>query len=146
MGIGGGMKKYLGLTLALLIPMGAYSKPILDDNVLMQKSVNDFFSTYEDSGMSGAISQIDACYKTKSNEKLYCFYMDYTARIFDSFMTESFNSLNNGNLTIQDYLDDEKFSERSFKYIYLPNNTSFHETNSHLNNLYYLLLNLIEEH
>lgn len=103
------------------------SSPIVDDEILMRSAVEKFKLTYKEGGMSGAVTEVESCYTDNSEPKLYCFYLDYTARIFDAGYAEQMHS------QPLDYFADEKFGLRTLTNFYLPNHSNLDQTNQHLN-------------
>lgn len=103
------------------------SSPIVDDDILMRRAVEKFKITYKEGGMSGAVTEVETCYTDNSEPKLYCFYLDYTARIFDAGYAEQMHS------QPMEYFSDEKFGLRTLTNFYRPNHSNFDQTNQHLN-------------
>ena len=61
------------------------------DERLLKMAIQQLFSTYEENGMIGLVSDIQECYEQNENIK-YCFYLDYSTRIFEFHMSESMNT------------------------------------------------------
>lgn len=71
--------------------------------------------------------------------------MDYSARIFDQHMVVAMNKMYSTSMEFNEYFQDDSFYERAFTHIYMPSDSSMDEANSHLKNLYNLLLHLMNE-
>lgn len=102
------------------------STPIVDDEILMRSAVEKFNRTIDEGGISGAIADIKDCYPNVNEIKLYCFYMDYAARIFDASVSEQLK------IQPQDYFTDKNFNARIYENVYAPHNSTIDEANYHL--------------
>lgn len=127
-----------------VLSFGIYGSPVQDNNYLMSEAVTNVFATQKESGIIGVVEAIESCYDDLSNSKLYCYYMDYTGRIFDTHMVEIFNQ-NGGDFEVQEYFNEEYFQGRAVQHIYQPQGSSIEEANSHMNYLYYRLLSLLSQ-
>ena len=67
----------------LLAPSLLAAKPITDNEAQLDKAVRQFAATYQQSGLQGAIQEIQNCYADAQADKLYCLYLDTAARIVD---------------------------------------------------------------
>lgn len=131
------------LMVGMALTAPCFSKPLMDNEQLINKAVNDFFVTYNKSGISGLPVKITNCYKNSQTDKRYCLYLDYTAKIFDANMVAALNEEFGGNAPTYEYFDDDKFGERVGMNVYLPMSSNFEETNSHLEFLYHKLMDKI---
>ena len=120
----------LGIIFSIAIPNLEKSTPIPQDNVdqsgdvihfdvriekpLLQKALFDLKSIIEESGMAGAVVDISDCYENNPNKK-YCFYLDYSARIFDAHMAQAFNT----EAPTVPFFDEDTFLERSYSNYYI---------------------------
>ncbi|ENV17252.1 hypothetical protein F964_01954 [Acinetobacter guillouiae NIPH 991] len=93
----------------------------------------------------GVIDSVDRCYKNPKKPKLYCFYLDYSGRIFDALMVESINAYSDSNYPTNAFFSDENFQKRIFINLYKPYDSSMEEANSHMNFLYYKILDKLNE-
>ena len=96
---------------------------------LLQKALFDLKSIIEESGMAGAVVDISDCYENNPNKK-YCFYLDYSARIFDAHMAQAFNT----EAPTVPFFDEDTFLERSYSnyYIHTEARNSMKMTNDSL--------------
>ena len=81
------------------------------DERLLKMAIQQLFSTYEENGMIGLVSDIQECYEQNENIK-YCFYLDYSTRIFEFHMSESMNT------SPYEFFNDETFHSRIFTNYY----------------------------
>ncbi|WP_039047207.1 J domain-containing protein [Acinetobacter junii] len=86
---------------------------LLQDDDLIRDVVNDFDTIYKESGITGLISSIEECYKSKSNIK-YCFYLDTASRYLDHGVSLSWNT------DVNPFFENENFGNRVLKNFYIP--------------------------
>ncbi len=131
------MKKLF--TACLILPAFCFAAPVSDNEKLMNSAVKRFDKVYFESGMQGVGAEVRSCYQNAKTDKLYCLYLDYTARIVDSVMTGGMN------MSQDQYFDDAAFGERIKTNFYHPRHVSTEDANRHLSELYHKLLQKITE-
>jgi hypothetical protein len=91
------------------------SNYINDDVQLMNQAVNTTVKTIGEVGISGMAKNVRDCYvDTNQVNKLYCVYLDNSARLFDIAITNAYK------LSRNEYFYDARSRERANKYLYLP--------------------------
>ncbi len=60
-------------------------------------------------------------------------------------MIESLNSQTNSLYSTNEFFSDENFQERIYLNVYKPYDSSMEEANSHMNFLYYKIIDMINE-
>lgn len=113
--------------------------------MLLKQAIHDLHNIYTQGGIVQVIDSIDQCYKDLQKPKLYCFYLDYSARIWDALMIESLNSQTNSLYSTNEFFSDENFQERIYLNVYKPYDSSMEEANSHMSFLYYKIIDMINE-
>ena len=139
------MLKTLYLFILLLTPIECFAKLVKDSDMLLKQAIHDLHNIYTQGGIVEVIDSIDQCYKDLQKPKLYCFYLDYSARIWDALMIESLNSQTNSLYSTNAFFSDENFQERIYLNVYKPYDSSMEEANSHMNFLYYKIIDMINE-
>lgn len=87
---------------------------IEDDYQLMNQAVNTTLNTVDKVGISGMAKNVRDCYVNSNLSKLYCVYLDNSARLLDIAVTSSYQ------MTRNEYLSDTRSRERANEYLYLP--------------------------
>ncbi|MEJ5137623.1 MULTISPECIES: hypothetical protein [Acinetobacter] len=139
------MLKTLYIFILLCLSVECFAKPVKDSDVLLNQAIKDLHSLSTQGGIMGVIDSVDRCYKNPKKPKLYCFYLDYSGRIFDAFMVESINAHSDSNYPTNAFFSDENFQKRIFINLYKPYDSSMEEANSHMNFLYYKILDKLNE-
>ena len=103
------------------------SDSIMDDNNLMNMAVHTVLTKVNDKGISGVAKDIRDCYVNPNLSKLYCVYLDNSAKLLDIAVSSAYQIPRN------EYLYDARVSERSYKYLYKPNNII--DFNSHISKI-----------
>ncbi|MDY6536600.1 hypothetical protein SKM62_06610 [Acinetobacter faecalis] len=91
---------------------------IQDNYNYMIYAVDEFLKIMPDSGISGVARSVRDCYVDKEIDKLYCVYLDNTARLMDAAVSEQMGFNHN------EYLSYDRVLARNYKYYYIPTNTS----------------------
>ena len=115
----------------LLAPSLLAAKPITDNEAQLDKAVHQFAATYQQSGLQGAIQEIQSCYADAQADKLYCLYLDTAARIVDIKAATSYH------FPTDAYFSDDAYSERIIKLVYLPRGATREEAMQHLQALFH---------
>lgn len=108
------MFKALYLFISLLTSIEYFTKPVKDSAVRLKQAIHDLHNIYTQGGIVEVIDSIDQCYKDLQKPKLYCFYLDYSARIWDALMIESLNSQTNSLYSTNEFL-----VMKTFKNVYI---------------------------
>ncbi|WP_337078127.1 J domain-containing protein [Acinetobacter pittii] len=82
---------------------------------LMNKAVQSVINIQEESGIIGVVKEIHDCYINKKEERLYCLFLDLTARMLDSGASQTMGIIRD------DYLMDERVLTRINNNYYIPN-------------------------
>ena len=114
----------------LLAPSLLAAKPITDNEAQLDKAVRQFAATYQQSGLQGAIQEIQSCYANAQADKLYCMYLDTAARIVDIKAAASYH------FPTDAYFSDDAYSERVIKMVYLPRRATREEALQHMDALF----------
>jgi len=114
------MLKTLYIFISLCLSVECFAKPVKDSDVLLNQAIKDLHSLSTHGGIMGVIDSVDRCYKNPKKPKLYCFYLDYSGRIFDALMVESINAHSDSNYPTNAFFSDENFQKRIFINLYKP--------------------------
>ncbi|MDV4311351.1 J domain-containing protein [Acinetobacter baumannii] len=82
---------------------------------LMNKAVLSVINIQEESGIIGVVKEIHDCYVDKKEERLYCLFLDLTARMLDLGASQTMGIIRD------DYLMDERVLTRINNNYYIPN-------------------------
>ena len=91
---------------------------IIDDNNLMSSAVNAVVNRVNDAGLVNLIKDIRSCYLNANTNKLYCVYIDNSAKLLDIAISNAYKIPRN------EYLYNDRVLQRAYKYLYAPNNIS----------------------
>ena len=139
------MLKTLYIFISLCLSVECFAKPVKDSDVLLNQAIKDLHSLSTQGGIMGVIDSVDRCYKNPKKPKLYCFYLDYSGRIFEALMVGSINAHSDSNYPTNAFFSDENFQKRIFINLYKPYDSSMEEANSHMNFLYYKIIDKLNE-
>ena len=139
------MLKTLYIFILLCLSVECFAKPVKDSDVLLNQAIKDLHSLSTQGGIMGGVDSVDRCYKNPKKPKLYCFYLDYSGRIFDALMVGSINAHSDSNYPTNAFFSDENFQKRIFINLYKPYGSSMEEANSHMNFLYYKILDKLND-
>ena len=113
---------------------------LAQDEFLIKTSVKKLDAVMALSGLIGVKEEIKTCYADINSNKKYCFYLDYSARIFDANVSHGMNAEPN------EFFAEELFLERTFVNYYLPMNiTDMNQINKHLMDSYNEILPILHQ-
>lgn len=118
------------LLILLIMPVLSFAKPIVDSNTKLNLAVNQVMHIYKQTGLVGVKSKIERCYHSSHSDKLYCLYLDYTARIIDTMLSAEMR------FPLDEYFEDNAFGSRIMSEVYMPLHVTKKEANRHLISLY----------
>ena len=86
--------KAIGIVFALTLTATLMNKPVMADDIdervgQYRSAVQGALATYRDSGMSGLRSAVGSCYQNLPAHGVRCYYMDYTARLLDVYISKA---------------------------------------------------------
>lgn len=109
---------------------------IVDNDDLMSYAVDELINTLDSDGITGVVRDVHDCYININIDKLYCLYLDRSARTLDEAISKKIGIERN------EYLDNDKVLVRNQKYYYIPTNTS-HMAYNHQYMIEAKIINLI---
>ncbi|MBP2602793.1 J domain-containing protein [Acinetobacter calcoaceticus] len=105
------------------------SKVIPSRPDLMYKAVQSVINIQEESGIIGVVKEIHDCYIDKKEDRLYCLFLDLTARMLDLGASQTMGIIRD------DYLMDERVLSRINNNYYIPNSIDSGTATEHLQNV-----------
>lgn len=84
----------------------------------MSSAVNAVVNRVNDAGLVNLIKDIRSCYLNANTNKLYCVYIDNSAKLLDIAISNAYKIPRN------EYLYNDRVLQRAYKYLYAPNNIS----------------------
>lgn len=86
--------KAIGTAFALAVIFTVAIKPAIADDIderigHYRSAVQGALATYRNTGMSGLRSAVGSCYQNLPAHGVRCYYMDYTARLLDVYMSKA---------------------------------------------------------
>ena len=118
------------------VPVSYSTNSIVDNHSYMSYSIDELLKTLSDKGISGVARSVRDCYIDVEVDKLYCVYLDHSARLIDEIISKQMG------IDRDEYLKDDKVQARTQKYYYIPTNTS-HLAFNHQNIIEPQLISLI---
>lgn len=106
---------------------------------LMRKAVQSVINIQEESGITGVVKEIHDCYIDKKEDRLYCLFLDLTARMLDLGASQTMGIIRD------DYLMDERVLSRINNNYYIPNRIDSGTATEHLQNMNAELAEILKE-
>ncbi|MDC5130739.1 J domain-containing protein, partial [Acinetobacter baumannii] len=106
---------------------------------LMNKAVLSVINIQEESGIIGVIKEIHDCYVDKKEERLYCLFLDLTARMLDLGASQTMGIIRD------DYLMDERVLTRINNNYYIPNGIDSSTATEHVQRMNIELAEIFKE-
>lgn len=106
---------------------------------LMNKAVQSVINIQEESGIIGVVKEIHDCYINKKEERLYCLFLDLTARMLDSGASQTMGIIRD------DYLMDERVLTRINNNYYIPNSIDSSTATEHVQRMNVELAEIFKE-
>lgn len=106
---------------------------------LMNKAVLSVINIQEESGIIGVIKEIHDCYVDKKEERLYCLFLDLTARMLDLGASQTMGIIRD------DYLMDERVLTRINNNYYIPNGIDSSTVTEHVQRMNIELAEIFKE-
>lgn len=106
---------------------------------LMNKAVLSVINIQEESGIIGVVKEIHDCYVDKKEERLYCLFLDLTARMLDLGASQTMGIIRD------DYLMDERVLTRINNNYYIPNGIDSSTATEHVQRMNIELAEIFKE-
>jgi len=106
---------------------------------LMNKAVLSVINIQEESGIIGVVKEIHDCYIDKKEERLYCLFLDLTARMLDLGASQTMGIIRD------DYLMDERVLTRINNNYYIPNGIDSSTATEHVQRMNVELAEIFKE-
>ncbi|ETR95379.1 J domain-containing protein [Acinetobacter lactucae] len=106
---------------------------------LMNKAVQSVINIQEESGIIGVVKEIHDCYIDKKEERLYCLFLDLTARMLDLGASQTMGIIRD------DYLMDERVLTRINNNYYIPNSIDSSTATEHVQRMNIELAEIFKE-
>jgi len=106
---------------------------------LMNKAVQSVINIQEESGIIGVVKEIHDCYIDKKEERLYCLFLDLTARMLDLGASQTMGIIRD------DYLMDERVLTRINNNYYIPNSIDSSTATEHVQRMNVELAEIFKE-
>ncbi|MBJ9721173.1 DnaJ domain-containing protein [Acinetobacter calcoaceticus] len=106
---------------------------------LMHKAVQSVINIQEESGIIGVVKEIHDCYIDKNKDRLYCLFLDLTARMLDLGASQTMGIIRD------DYLMDERVLSRINNNYYIPNGIDSSTATEHVQKMDLELAEIFKE-